>query len=86
MDFNKEQLNNFLKEGETWFKKYHFPETFPCFIAQIPDAINKFSESVNKQAESNKMLSESIKYATWAAVVVAFLALAWDIIKTFYLK
>lgn len=86
MEIDKEQLKNFLKEGIDWFKKYHSYQAFPVFIAQIPEAINKFSESVNKQAESNKKLSQSINYATWVAVIITLLALAWDIFKTFYVK
>ena len=83
---HKEQLNNFLKEGEDWFKKHHFPQHFPVFIVQISEAINKFSESVNKQAESNKKLSQSINYATWVVAIIALVALVWDVVKTFYVN
>lgn len=86
MDLDNQQLNKFLKEGEAWFKKHHLPQFFPAFIAQIPEAINKFSESIAKHAESNEKLSKSIKYATWLAGSVALVALIWDMFKTFILK
>lgn len=81
-EIDTKQVNSFLKEGEGWFKKHQLPLFFPAFIAQIPDAINKFSDSVSAHAKSNDTLSSSIKSATWVGVSVAFLALVWDILKT----
>lgn len=76
MDTEKQQLNNFLKEGEEWFKESHFPKFFPAFVAQIPDAINKFSESVKIQAESSENLSRSITRATWVVACSAVVTIA----------
>jgi hypothetical protein len=78
-------LKTYLVEGSEWFKKHHLPESFPAFVAQIPDAINRLTTSMERQSESNDKLSRSIKHATWAGVAVACLVLIWDMLKTFYL-